>query len=170
MLKFKNKYKMLDERKTGYERMVFFMLLFLIITHIVACFWIIIPQFHNKEDTDYEGTWLEEYIDGKTPQQLYALSVYWTIMTITTIGYGDISGTNTIERIFCSFMMVIGVIAFSFLNGSLTSILANHDQKNAALNEKITILNSIYSEYFLPLDLYMQCKKNLEFSNKSNYK
>ena len=65
-------------------------------------------------------------------------------------------------------MMVIGVISFSFMNGSLTSILANHDQKNAALNEKISILNNIHSDYVLPLDLYMQCKKNLEYSNKSN--
>ena len=65
--------------------------------------------------------------------------------------------------------MLIGVISFSFMNGSLTSILANHDQENAVMNERIQILNSIYREYFLPLDLYMQCKKNLEYSNKSNY-
>jgi hypothetical protein len=83
------------------------------------------------------------------------MSVYWTITTITTIGYGDISGTNTIERIFCSLMMLIGVISFSFMNGSLTSILANSDQETAVMNERIKILNGIYSEYFLPLDLYM---------------
>lgn len=52
-------------------------------------------------------------------------------------------------------MMVIGVISFSFMNGSLTSILANHDQKNAVLNDKISILNTIHSDYVLPLDLYM---------------
>lgn len=168
VLKLKTKIKIMDGAKQGYERMLFFMMIFLILIHIVACCWVIIPQFQNPEDNNYTGTWLEDYIEGNTPQQLYTLSVYWTITTVTTIGYGDISGTNTIERIFCSLMMVIGVISFSFMNGSLTSILANHDQKNAALNKKIQILNSIHNEYVLPLDLYMQCKKNLEQSNKSN--
>ena len=58
---------------------------------------------------------------------LYAMSFYWTITTITTVGYGDINGTNTTEFIFCSIMMVIGVVGFSFANGSLASIITNFD-------------------------------------------
>jgi len=54
-------------------------------------------------------------------------SFYWTVTTITTVGYGDISGTNNIERIYCSIMMLVGVIAFSFANGSLASIIQNYD-------------------------------------------
>ena len=50
-------------------------------------------------------------------------SIYWTCTTITTVGYGDIVGTNTIERIFCSATMIIGVITFTFANGAFASIL-----------------------------------------------
>jgi VIT1/CCC1 family predicted Fe2+/Mn2+ transporter len=53
---------------------------------------------------------------------LYEISLYWTITTITTVGYGDISGNNQLERIFCMFVMIIGVAAFTFANGSLASI------------------------------------------------
>jgi voltage-gated potassium channel Kch len=55
--------------------------------------------------------------------EIYVKSLYWTIQTITTVGYGDISGTNTIEKLFSSLIMIVGVVSFSFANGSLASIL-----------------------------------------------
>jgi len=47
--------------------------------------------------------------------------------TITTIGYGDIRGNTTIERVICIFLHLIGVLSYSFASGSLTSIIANYD-------------------------------------------
>ena len=59
------------------------------------------------------------------------VSFYWATATMTTVGYGDIYGTNDYERIFCSVIMLFGVIAFSFANGSLTSIIQSIDTDNA---------------------------------------
>ena len=59
--------------------------------------------------------------------------------------------------------MVIGVIGFSFANGSLASIISKIDSQNAELNEKVKTMNKVYKKYFLPLDLYVRCKRNLEF-------
>lgn len=50
-------------------------------------------------------------------------SIYWTVTTITTVGYGDISISTDFERIFCIFLMVLGVVSFGLLSGSLTNIL-----------------------------------------------
>jgi Ion channel len=36
---------------------------------------------------------------------------------MATVGYGDISGTNTLERIICIIIMVIGVVTFSIVSG-----------------------------------------------------
>ena len=35
--------------------------------------------------------------------QLYTASLYYTITTISTVGYGDITGTNSYERYVCVF-------------------------------------------------------------------
>jgi len=61
---------------------------------------------------------------------LYCVAFYWTITTITTVGYGDIEGTNDLERIFCSFIMIIGVILFSLANGALASIVGTDEESS----------------------------------------
>ena len=54
---------------------------------------------------------------------LYVSSIYFTVTTIVTVGYGDITAINSTEKIICVFLMIIGVISFSFATGSLSSII-----------------------------------------------
>jgi len=74
--------------------------------------------------------------------------------TLTTVGYGDISGQNTTERIICIFLHLIGVISYSIAAGSLTSILQNYDELNHTTQEKISVLNRLYKDNGLPNDIY----------------
>lgn len=73
--------------------------------------------------------------------ELYLTSFYFTITTITTVGYGDISGKTKGEKFYCALMMVFGVLSFSFASGALASILQNLDAKTASFDVKMTILN-----------------------------
>ena len=57
--------------------------------------------------------------------------MYWCITTITTVGYGDILPTTIFEKMYCSLIMIFGVVGFSFVTGSLTAILSNLDSSNA---------------------------------------
>jgi len=106
-----------------------------IFCHIITCLWVIIPQFVNSAEEGLINTWLEPFAVDQDMKiwEIYIVSLYWTITTITTVGYGDISGTNWLERIFCSLMMLVGVISFSFANGSLSSILTTYDNSTAPM-------------------------------------
>lgn len=88
----------------------------------------------------------------------YLTSFYFIITTFSTVGYGDISATNTIEKIFCILIMCFGVTAFALGTSELTNLISTYDQENAKLQEKILLLNRIYKEYFLPLKLYENVK------------
>ena len=97
---------------------------------------------------------------------MYGISFYWTIQTISTVGYGDIGIGNNAERLFCVFAMVLGVIAFGIANGQITSIISNFDSKNALYAEKLEVLNHIYKDYELPLELYNKLKKTIGYEAK----
>lgn len=66
--------------------------------------------------------------------------------TITTVGYGDISGTTTIEKVICIFLHLIGVLSYSFAAGSLTAIIANYDSMNDKNQDKINVLKRLYKD------------------------
>jgi hypothetical protein len=155
----------------GFERLVFFIIIFFIIAHFLTCIWVISVQFTAEytEDPldplktiiDYAGTWmkLSADIESLDPWGLYWTSFYFTIATITTVGFGDLRADNFAERCLCIIIMIIGVISFSYATGSLSSILQNYDQANAKLQERTAVLNRIYKEYQLPLELYETLKQ-----------
>lgn len=103
----------------GFDRLIFFFAMFLILSHTVSCLFVIIS---SVDEENWMTGFLE--IEDYTAFDYYTLSFYWTITTITTVGYGDISATTTAERWFCAFAMIIGVISFSFANGSLGLIIS----------------------------------------------
>ena len=154
----------------GCERLFFIFLIILMINHIAACLWIILATMLTDDEASYKGTWLERfYAEGlKEAEELYMVSFYWATTTITTVGYGDISGTNNTERVFCAVIMLFGVIAFSFANGSLTSIIQNGDSNNAKYEQQVTMLNDIYKEYCLPLELFNRVKKTLGYKKQKD--
>jgi voltage-gated potassium channel Kch len=51
--------------------------------------------------------------------EMYICSSYFIVTTTATVGYGDISASTSIERLFCMVLMLIGVACFTFLAGSL---------------------------------------------------
>ena len=84
----------------------------------------------------------------------YLTAFYFTVTTITTVGYGDISGGTKTEKVFCIFIQVVGVIAFSIASGSLASIITSYDTKNAKLEQRLQKLKKMYKDYSLPIELY----------------
>ena len=96
---------------------------------------------------------------------LYVTSFYFAVTTITTVGYGDIGGNSTSERVICFFLHLIGVLSYSFASGSLTNLIQNYDEINDENNDKLNTLNRIYKEAKLPQDLYYKLKDVI----KNNY-
>ena len=87
---------------------------FILMCHFITCGWVLIL---------YMSVELDQKLDGKGLISNWVDAIYLMCATISTVGYGDISATNTAERIAASIIMIIGVIAFSFSTGSLSSII-----------------------------------------------
>jgi len=152
----------------GFERLFIFGLVFFMLCHLCTCLWIIMATLINEED--YSQTWVEGFTEeNELHSGVYMVAFYWTITTITTVGYGDISGTNNPERAFCCLVMIIGVISFSFANGTLAAILSSTDNANAIMQERMNLLNKINDDYKLPQELFSRIKRNMNVTSAKNY-
>lgn len=87
-------------------------------THLVACAWLITANF----DPETERSWIATY-ETDSLSDLYLTSFYFTITTITTVGYGDFSANTFLEKIINIMIMFAGVIAFSLASGTLTNYI-----------------------------------------------
>ena len=89
---------------------------------------------------------------------------YFTITTITTVGYGDFSPGTFAEKLVGCMLMFIGVLTFSFASGSLATYFSSQDEISAALEAKMVVLDKIYLETNFPADLYTKIKNSLKFN------
>ena len=97
---------------TYIEATKFFLYAF-VVAHVLAClFWIWPGLFYGEE----EHTWrTEENLEDLDHTSQYTQALYWSITTMTTIGYGDITPVRKMEVIFTVFAMLVGVSFFALL-------------------------------------------------------
>lgn len=127
--------------------------------------------FIARIDDTSKNNWVYHYgyVD-RSNFELYASSLYFTVATLVTVGYGDISAQSELEKLTCSVLMIIGVLTFSYMTGSLSSIIHSYDHSEAQLKEKIATLNSISSEYNLDVELFNKLAKTIKYDHSKKSK
>ena len=53
----------------------------------------------------------------------YVNSLYWAMITMTTLGYGDVVPVNTMEKIFVVIIALISSVIFAYSMNSIGEIL-----------------------------------------------
>lgn len=78
-------------------------------------------------------------IDDESAATRYIAACYWAVVTISTVGYGDITPTNVTEVLVTIFLVFIGVSSYSYIISRLTSIFAivNNSKTEEKSKDKI---------------------------------
>ena len=67
------------------------------------------------------------YMAGTSPYDIQftdlATSVYWAIVTMTTVGYGDITPVTPIGRLLSAFVMLLGYTIIAVPTGIVTATI-----------------------------------------------
>ncbi|KAL4466683.1 hypothetical protein ABPG72_016800 [Tetrahymena utriculariae] len=105
---------------------------------------------------DYENS-INQVFQG------YVASFYWSIITMCTVGYGDIVPTTFRERIFVVFVCMLACFMFAFAMNSIGEIIKNLRQSNEEFKLQTTSLKIYMKKRKLPKSLQMRVRKYYEY-------
>ncbi|RLN06824.1 hypothetical protein BBJ28_00008688 [Nothophytophthora sp. Chile5] len=144
----------------------------LFIAHIVACIWYAVGKTNSSE------SWLTEIAHSPagrstdTDSLQYVRSVYWAIVTMSTIGYGDIVAHNNNERLLNIAVMAVGVSFFGYVIGTISTLVTNLDVAAARYEERMTIVKEYIISRRMPKYVGNKIRHHFEYfyQNRSVFK
>lgn len=98
-----------------------------------------------------------------SPGQTYLYSLYWSIATVTSIGYGDVVATplHPVEQACAIVMMLFGSLLFAYLVGSFCGLAANLSPEVMRFRQDLTDLNKFLTAHHVPAALRYQLREYL---------
>ncbi|KNE62879.1 hypothetical protein AMAG_18930 [Allomyces macrogynus ATCC 38327] len=107
-----------------------------LITHWCTCIWYVLAC----PDQCITPSWATD--PAQNPKfadrlSMYVYALYWTVMTMTTTGYGDVHATNDGERIWSIICMITGVFLYGYVSGTIASSLSNLDSRRVSYRQKV---------------------------------
>ena len=143
----------------NYFNLLKLLLNLLILSHLFACFWYFIGTNVKNEET-----WISKnnYTE-KSEFTKYLTSYYFVIITMITVGYGDISPVNNYEKIFSIFFVFIACGIFAYSLNSIGAFIQEIYQSEKFLIEDISTINGYLKRKKIPYELGMRIQKYLEY-------
>lgn len=98
-------------RASNWLRLAYFAYGLVVIVHFTACGWV----------------WIRDVPKGIDPKAAYLKAVYWSVSTLATVGYGDITPETNEEMIYAICVMMMGFVMYGYLIGNIAGLLNNFD-------------------------------------------
>ena len=153
----------------NWGKIIFHVVLALFCLHITACFHIIIGR------NTYPNWITEHNLSTSNFGSIYVTSIYFLMATMTSVGYGDITGNSIKERIFQIFLLIIGIIAYSWLVSSVSNYVIEKNKDNIFYDSKVKILDEIKlthpemdNDLYIKIHLYLKQLKLLHKKKDKN--
>ena len=70
----------------------------------------------------------------------------WSVMTVATVGYGDVPPQSSAERAFATAAMLLGAAVFAFMLGSVTDVVASLNARDNEHEAALDSANAVLTE------------------------
>ena len=128
------------------------------ISHMFACIWYYIGTINS------ENSWILDHSLENSPWYVkYLNSYYFVCITMNTVGYGDITPKNPLEKIFSIIFtyMACGIFAYSLNRiGFIVSEIAKREK---LFQGELNVINGFMKKKNINSDLKIRVRKYLEY-------
>ncbi|KAL4511170.1 hypothetical protein ABPG73_008248 [Tetrahymena malaccensis] len=141
--------------------------------HLASCCWYALAIY--EDDMDVQNTWLKKDISNyeldlnvNLKLQGYIAAMYYCIVTMTTIGFGDVTPITYRERIFTLIFCMLSCFLFAFTMGSIAEIVKQFSLKGEEFKQKMQMLNLYMKKRNLSQNLQVRVRKFYENQNQES--
>uniref|UniRef100_A0A3Q2VUU9 Voltage-gated delayed rectifier potassium channel KCNH4 n=1 Tax=Haplochromis burtoni TaxID=8153 RepID=A0A3Q2VUU9_HAPBU len=147
------------------------MSMFALLAHWMACIWYIIGKKEMEDNTNnWDIGWLHElgkrlespYYptggvngsgSGPSIRSVYISSLYFTLSSLTSVGFGNVSANTDAEKIFSVCVMLIGALMHALVFGNVTAIIQRMYSRWSLYHTKTKDLKDFIRVHHLPQSL-----------------
>ncbi|KAL4504356.1 hypothetical protein ABPG72_009802 [Tetrahymena utriculariae] len=132
------------------------------IAHLFCCSFYYLSTFETNQ-----VTWVTKLnLDPNDIFGLYVAGVYYSVITMITLGYGDIVPTTTAERIFVVGMTLVSCAVFAYSVNTISGIIGDFSSRKKYFRQKMMNLNLHIQKRGLNKQLAMTVRKYIEYLYK----
>lgn len=118
----------------------------LLISHMVSCLWWGLSSALSSS-TWYDDTAMVYDTLRLSPfRDQYIASLYFSVTTLTTTGYGDILPVNNQERLLTIFIMVVGASVFGYVVANVAVLVTGSSLLEVLASRRVNILKEFLLE------------------------
>nr|AAL25648.1 inward-rectifying K+ channel [Eucalyptus camaldulensis] len=125
--------------------------------HCAGCFYYLLAARNH----DPAETWMGKAILHDGLGIRYVTSLYWSITTLTTVGYGDLHPVNVREMLFDIFFMLFNLGLTAYLIGNMTNLVVHGTSRTRKFRDTIQAASSFAQRNQLPPRLQDQMLAHL---------
>uniref|UniRef100_A0A7N0U6V9 Potassium channel n=1 Tax=Kalanchoe fedtschenkoi TaxID=63787 RepID=A0A7N0U6V9_KALFE len=135
--------------------------------HCAGCFYYLLAAHYPVPEKTWIGAAIPDF-HTRSIWTRYVTSIYWSITTLTTVGYGDLHAQNTREMIFAVFYMLFNLGLTAYLIGNMTNLVVHGTSRTRKFRDTIQAATSFARRNQLPPRLQDQMKAHLSLKFRTN--
>jgi len=141
-------------------------------THFQACMWGLFSGWTDPPNwlTVFAENFASYEMPGQQPSwhDKYWAALYWSGMTLTGIGYGEMLPQNSTERGLCTLYMLLSGMLWTYVIGSVAAIATTLDPNRIMYENTMDQLNFFMRERSLPKSMRMTLREFFEAARRVN--
>lgn len=129
----------------------------LLAVHCAGCFYFLLATWYPRDKDDQ--TWIGSALPGfreESPWICYIYSMYWSITTLTSVGYGDLHAQNYTEMVFEIFYMFFNLGLTAYIIGNMTNLVVHVTSRTRKFRDTIQSITKFAERNKLPQRLHNQ--------------